>query len=316
MARGIEGRDIFLDDADRARFMALLEHGLVGGDYRLYAWALMRNHYHLLVRTSDHPLGALMRRLNGTYATHFSKRHDRRGYLFQDRYKSLVTQDQHYVEELVRYIHVNPLRAGVCSSIDELDVYPWTGHAVLMGRQSCTFQDTWTILRRFGQSTESARKKYREFVSGSSSGDKEDMDEIGDTVRRADTGRPRSDEPDRWVIGDPEFVKGVVAKDRQNRLRLSRHRVEKVTLEDIAEKVCVACGVSVEQLRRRTRATHAASVRKLFAYLCRTEYGFAVVDIGRFLGTSGPPMSVRIGEGAELVKSKPFDTIFRNLRPY
>ena len=90
MARGIEGREIFAVDED-------------------YAWVLMSNHYHLLLRSSDEPIGTMMRRLNSRYARYFSKKYNRRGYLFQDRYKSIATQDQNYIEELVRYIHLNPV---------------------------------------------------------------------------------------------------------------------------------------------------------------------------------------------------------------
>jgi hypothetical protein len=271
--------------------------------------------YNLLVRTSEQPLGILMQRLNSTYAQHFSKKHRRRGYLFQDRYRSLVTQDQRYVQELLRYIHLNPLRAGICADLDKLDNYPWTGHAILMGRQSCSFQDTWTVLRRFGRTVEKARQSYRAFVEQGLSGSSGDIEGIGSAVRRADTGQSRCDEPERWVIGDQSFVKEIFSKARQERLRLSRYRVERLTLADIASKVCAECGISIEQLRRRTRATHTASLRKLFAYLCRSEYGFAVNEIGHYLGTGGPPMSTRIAEGAELIKKAPFDKIFRNLRP-
>lgn len=135
MARGIEGQDIFATDGDRLRFLSFLAKGLKRTGFACYAWALMKNHYHLVLRSSEQHLSNLMRPLNSAYAQSFSRAHKRRGYLFQDRFKSIVTQDQGYVEELIRYVHANPLRAGICKSPKELERYPWTGHAVLMGRR-------------------------------------------------------------------------------------------------------------------------------------------------------------------------------------
>ena len=129
MARGIDSCNIFIDDEDRTFFLALLESGLRKTGYRLYAWALMPNHYHLVVRTSDVPLEELMRGLNASFARYYAKKYCRNGYLFQDRYKSLVAQDQGYAEELVRYVHLNPVRAGVCKTLARLSSYPWSGHA-------------------------------------------------------------------------------------------------------------------------------------------------------------------------------------------
>jgi REP element-mobilizing transposase RayT len=93
MARGIEGKDIFADKEDRENFLQILTESFSIAGHRCYAWVLMRNHYHFLVRCSEEPLGIMMRRLNSKYARYFSVKYNRRGYLFQDRYKSIATQD-------------------------------------------------------------------------------------------------------------------------------------------------------------------------------------------------------------------------------
>lgn len=130
LARGIEGLDIFTSDNDREKFLQILSTGLKRTGYACYAWALMKNHYHLVLRSGRIHLSELIRGLNAANAYYFSRTHNRRGYLFQDRYKSMVTQDQGYVEELLRYVHANTLRAGVCKSLKELASYPWTGRAI------------------------------------------------------------------------------------------------------------------------------------------------------------------------------------------
>jgi hypothetical protein len=124
----------------------------------------MDNHYHLLIRVNEYPLGSFMRVLNGTYAQYFRKKGGTRGYLFQDRYKSIVTQDQDYIEEMVRYIHLNPVRAGVCATIEQLDIYPWTGHSVLVGSRSWQIQNTVDVLKKFSRKKVVAIEMYRHYL--------------------------------------------------------------------------------------------------------------------------------------------------------
>jgi putative transposase len=124
----------------------------------------MMNHYHVLLRANEFPLFSLLRPLNSKYARWFRKKNKSRGYLFQDRFKSLATQDQGYIEELVRYIHLNPVRAGVCATLDELDRFPWCSHAVYIGKRKQTFEDTKAVLKRFGHDSDVALRQYRAFL--------------------------------------------------------------------------------------------------------------------------------------------------------
>ena len=135
MARGIERRKIFLDDKDRESFLERLANILEETQTQCYAWALIPNHFHLLLRTGPTPLSKVMRRLMTGYAVTFNKRHKRAGHLFQNRYKSVVCEEDAYLLELIRYIHLNPLRAGLVKDLKELDKYPWTGHSAILGRR-------------------------------------------------------------------------------------------------------------------------------------------------------------------------------------
>ena len=131
MVRGIERRSIFRDTKDRADFLARLAALADAGALVVYAWALLPNHAHLLVRTGQRPLARSMRSLLTGYAGTFNRRHHRVGHLFQNRYKSVVVEEEAYLVELVRYLHLNPLRAGILRDLRALDRYPWTGHAAL-----------------------------------------------------------------------------------------------------------------------------------------------------------------------------------------
>jgi len=121
MIRGIERRYIFKDDKDRDDFLERLEKLLPETHMFCYAWALMSNHAHFLFRTGDVSISTLMRRLLTGYAVGFNRRHRRHGQLFQNRYKSVICQEDAYLKELVRYIHLNPVRAKTVSGVSELD---------------------------------------------------------------------------------------------------------------------------------------------------------------------------------------------------
>ena len=161
IVRGMNRQDIFLGDKDRIDFLDRLETALSQTGSKCYAWALLNNHFHLLIRTSDKPLSDLMRKVQSGYAIAFNHRHGRHGYLFQNRYKSILCQEEEYLLELVRYIHLNPLRAGIVKDMDELDRYRWSGHAVLMGRCRREWQDRAEILVRFNAKKRDAVARYR-----------------------------------------------------------------------------------------------------------------------------------------------------------
>jgi putative transposase len=154
--RGIEGRAIFRDAPDREDFLRRLGEVAGATDLARYAWALLPNHLHRLVRTGATPVPRAMRSLLTGDAGACNRRHRRRGHRFQNRDTSIVVEAEPDLLELVRYIHLNPLRA--------LDRYPYTGHAVLLGRRQCPGQDTGSVVGRFAPRSSRARGAYRAFV--------------------------------------------------------------------------------------------------------------------------------------------------------
>jgi len=121
--RGIERRKIFQSDYDRENFITRLSKLIPESKIDCYAWALLSNHGHFLLKTESTPLSMFMSRLLTGYAGWFNKKHRRHGQLFQNRYKSILCQQNLYLKELVRYIHLNPLRAGLVENLKELDQY-------------------------------------------------------------------------------------------------------------------------------------------------------------------------------------------------
>ena len=151
IVRGIERKAIFKDRFDRTNFVKRLGTILSETDTPCYAWVLMLNHVHMLLKTGLTPIATVMRRLLTGYAQQFNRRHNRHGHLLQNRYKSILCQEDVYLMELVRYIHLNPLRAQVVNDLKSLSQYEWCGHSALMGQIQYEWQDTDYVLRLFGE---------------------------------------------------------------------------------------------------------------------------------------------------------------------
>ena len=147
MGRGIEGAKIFRNKPDREDFVRRVADLCRGGYIIIYAWALMPNHFHLLIRTREHPLSTGMRKLLTGYVVNFNRRHKRFGHLFQNRFKSIICEEDPYLLELTRYIHLNPLRKGLVEGMEELKNYPWTGHSAILGETKQNWQDTDAVER-------------------------------------------------------------------------------------------------------------------------------------------------------------------------
>lgn len=129
MSRGVGRQIIFEDDADRRLFLAVLGEELISHNGELLAWCLMDNHVHLLLRMPLEELSELMRTLGSTYASFFNRRHERVGHLFQDRFRSEPVESDEYLLTVVRYIHQNPVVAGLSPSCE----YRWSSYRAYLG---------------------------------------------------------------------------------------------------------------------------------------------------------------------------------------
>src|SRR5512146_1456322 len=218
MVRGLDRRRIFETTTDRQDFVRRLEAAVRDTELCVLAWAVLPNHAHLLVRTGSRPLSTAMRRLLTGYAVAFNHRHKRHGHLFQNRYKSILVEEEPYLLELTRYIHLNPFRAGVVRSVGELDRYPWTGHSAVVGLVPRPFQAVTDILGAFDKNVRRARRRYREFVAdGASQGRRPELQ--GGGLRRSAGGwesfaalrRGREGWAfDERVLGSGSFVEQVL----------------------------------------------------------------------------------------------------------
>jgi REP element-mobilizing transposase RayT len=162
MSRGTEGREIFLDDLDRRTFCRMLSESKKTHGFRIFAYCLMGNHFHLLIQVGDSPLYSGMHQLLTRYSLYFNQRHDHMGHLFQSRYASPLCRQDTYLEILLQYIHLNPLRAGLVKDPTE---WIWSGHRGLIGHTSDELLDLQHLAELRGESLVELRAAYLDSLS-------------------------------------------------------------------------------------------------------------------------------------------------------
>jgi REP element-mobilizing transposase RayT len=161
-SRGNQHQDIYFDDANRIAWLKLLGEVCHRFNWRCHAFCQMTNHYHLVVETPEGNLARGMRQLNGVYTQHINRRYRRVGHLFQGRYKSILVEKDSYLLGLVRYVVLNPVRAGM---VNDASDWPWSSDSMMIGRQDMPewLESDW-LLGQFGSSRRKAIAAYRDFV--------------------------------------------------------------------------------------------------------------------------------------------------------
>lgn len=310
MVRGIERRRIFETPADRRDFVARLEAVGDATGLRVLAWALLPNHLHLLVRTGKQPLATAMRRLLTGYAVAFNHRHQRHGHLFQNRYKSILVEEEPYLLELTRYIHLNPLRAQVVRDLPALDRYPWTGHSALVGRVPRRWQAVAEVLGEFGQQVRAARHRYRQFVAdGLSQGRRPDLQ--GGGLRRSARGWERLGALRRgregWAFDERVLGSGRFVEHLRQSLPPPPGGVRAAaaaTFPTVIAACAAGWGVTAAELCGRSRRRVVAHARAAASYLGVSQLGLPIAHVARTLGVSAPVVRTGLARGAELLRAR------------
>lgn len=305
--RGIEKKPIVKDDVDRRQFSERMGRLAYESKTAIYAWALMTNHAHILLRSGPKGLPSLMRRLLTGYAIAFNRRHRRHGHLFQNRYKSIICEEDSYFVELVRYIHLNPLRAGLVKSLPSLDQYPWCGHGYLMGRMRQPWYHSDYVLSWFGKNAGEARRTYRNYVQdGFSMGRRPDL--VGGGLIRSQGGwsqvmtmrkRKIRELYDERILGSGDFVERVIEEAEKNFKRSFKNNLSSKDIEQLIRKRCGEFGILVEEIRSGSRRAKVSQVRaKLARDLVRIR-GVTMAEAARQLGVSTPAISFLLSQQGE-----------------
>jgi len=256
ISRGNRRQGIFRDEKDLKRLLTYLSHCKIRFPFRLYAYALMKNHIHLFLEVERVPLSKIMQSLLFRYTQYFNRRYRQVGHLFQGRYKAIVCDKDAYLLELARYIHLNPVRARVVKRPED---YVWTGHLSYLGKREEDLIDEGFVLDQLGGNRSSARRRYRRFVwDGMTGGHEKKYYQV----------------KDQRYLGEDAFVE-----------RIERERKEagdwmyEIPLEVISREVARAIGCREDELHSVRRSRQGSLGRGMVAYLARRISGYRVKEI-------------------------------------
>lgn len=297
--RGIERSPLFRDAKDRENFIARLGGLLTETSTSCYAWVLMENHVHLLLRSGLCPLSTLMRRLLTGYAQQVNRRHNRSGHLFQNRYKSILCEEEPYLLELVRYIHLNPIRAHAVEDMAALERYPWCGHGVVMGRREQAWQDDAFVLRLFHEKQGPARRAYAAFVKkGVALGRRPDL--VGGGFVRSAGGRnavhalrreTERSAGDERILGGSAFVLSVLAKADEEYAARKTAANRGFDLQRLVTAVCTHVDLHELLLTSPGKERRVSRVRAVIAHIAFHVLRLKGVDIADHLNLSPAAVS-------------------------
>lgn len=294
MVRGINKSAIFTDDQDRQKFLTRLGENIDAAKCSIYAWVLMTNHIHLLFKSGEKGISAVMRKQLTWYAQYYNRRHKRTGHLFENRYKSILCDEDNYLLALIRYIHLNPVRARIVKTLPELDRYPWSGHSAVLGKRDCPWMDSDYVLLQFNETKRRARNAYRTFVmEGMNQGQVPELTGGGlirskggwskvESARRSS----RKEEYDERILGSGNFVNAIFNElEEKSRLQLKLRRTGR-TVSKIIDQECERNNISVHELKGGSRRRKVSALRIQIAKRGLDELGLPLAEIARHVGVS------------------------------
>jgi len=294
MLRGINKASIFEDDQDRGLFLDRFEKNVTAADAQVYAWVLMTNHVHVLFKSGKQGISAVMRKQLTWYAQYYNYRHNRSGHLFENRYKSVLCDEDNYLLALIRYIHLNPLRAGIVKTLEELDRYPWCGHSAVIGKRECRWMEVEYVLAQFGDTNRKAKNEYRRFVAeGVGMGSQPELTGGGlirskggwsHVVSARRTGR--KEEFDERILGSGDFVNAVLKEAEEKTLLQLKLRRTGKTLSKIIVQECDRTQISPNELKGGSRRREVSALRIKIAKRGLDELGLSLAEIARYVGVS------------------------------
>jgi REP element-mobilizing transposase RayT len=258
IVRGNQRQDIFVEDQDRVEYLQRLKRYKKERGFILYAYVLMANHIHLLIETMNTPISKIMQLINLTYTQYFNKKYGKVGHLFQGRYKSFLCDRDEYLLSLVRYIHLNPVRAKLVKRPEE---YRWSSHKDYL-IEAKGLVDARRVLKIFSEKSSQARRRYNDFVA----------DAIG-KGRNEDFYRAIGQQ----VLGSDEFLEQV-----ETEIGRMDRPIRKPTLHQILKAVKEVTGVAEDDIYSRKRSKEVIFARGVLVGAWR-EFRYRLSDLQSIL---------------------------------
>ncbi len=267
--RGIRKERIFRESCDYLAFIDCLRKAREKYSFSLYCYVLMPNHFHILVERGQDSLSEIMKSVSIRYAVNYNRRYGRSGHLFQSRFQSIICDRESYFLQLVRYIHRNPVRAGLCSHPSG---WKWSSYGNYTGCDGGLQVDTEQVLKALSTGQGTPAEDFRDFI---------EMDEDPDPEKVY----PASGVP---VAGDETF-KAVVLKEKK--LRRKTPESLRLPIYELADRFCRIYGVSSQELRSRGGKRRVSRGRAIFCYIASVCCGHKAVDIAQFLNNDHSAVS-------------------------
>jgi len=280
MFRGNGGQAVFLSDDDRYRFYLLLQEGASRFGFRVHAFCLMTNHIHLALQCGNIPLSRAMHNLSFRYTRWINWREKKTGHLFQGRYKAVLVDGDSYLLELVRYIHLNSVRAGIVAFPEE---YPWSGHRAYLGKENLSWLTTDWVLEQFGKSEAKARAGYLKFV----------LDGLEEEHRPEFHGSGN----DARLLGDDQFMDKCLYNVADKPIR--------ITVQEICNKVCLAYDIDEVRLQAPSQERVASEARAVVGWLAYELGGITLSEVGRFIKRDVGSVSSSIRRLSKRIETTP-----------
>ncbi|MBI2363699.1 MAG: transposase [Deltaproteobacteria bacterium] len=270
IVRGNQGRKTFVSDADYQAYLERLGRYRRRYGYTIHAYCLMPNHVHLLIESSAQPLAKFMQGLQQSYSQYFNLHHRKTGHVFQGRYKAIVCEKDEYLLQLIRYIHLNAVRAGM---VKEPQQYLYSGHRAYLDGTATEVIDPRKVLTLMG-----GRSRYRSFVGdGMKEGHREEYYEV----------------EDQRFLGAEGF--GEKLQEEHGEPRAKKRR----PLEKVVQELADAVGTESNTLKSADRSWTVSKARTMIAYVLVRRQGYALSEVARYFGRDAATVGTLIGRLSE-----------------
>jgi putative transposase len=270
IVRGNQRRKTFLSEADYHAYLERLGRYRRKFGYTAHAFCLMPNHVHLLVESSQEPLAKFMQGLQQSYSQYFNLRHHQTGHVFQGRYKAIVCQKDEYLLQLIRYIHLNPVRAGM---VKEPEQYVYSGHRAYLQGKATEVIDPRKVLGLMG-----GQARYRAFIrDGMKEGHKEEYYDV----------------EDQRFLGAEGFGETLQAEHEEPRAKKRR------TLNKVVEELGDEMAIDATELKSANRSWAVSKARTVIAYVLVRRQGYALGEVARYFARDSATLVTLIGRLAE-----------------
>ena len=263
ISRGNQRQKVFKQEDDFTKYLETVAKYKERYSFALYAYVLMSNHMHLLMETDKAPLSKIIQGINQSYTIYYNRKYRTVGHLFQGRYKAILCNRDEYLLTLLKYIHLNPVRAKIAETAAD---YKWSSHSAYAGSSGKGSPvDTDSVLRLFAHDKAAARKLYRQFMGDTTTAIKKE--DIYATV-------------DQRILGDEEFVERI--REKSGRDIKGRKRTKTYSLPEIAGAVEEIYGVSLNELRQKGKARRLTAAKKMVS-LVAGEYGYKNREVAEYM---------------------------------